>query len=238
MSLILDALNRADKERNEQQQTPSLQAAPVSAAGENSTAIRWGLQLSLLILIIAGLLYILLLRDTSPPVTNTEPVAVTPTTAPPVEDKPESPALVASRPPAQPKVEQTAQQKKPTTDAVAELYRQPVKSTPEAEPQTKAPARPAPRPKPSGQDILRQIPLLVTMSARFRESVPNIEYSMHVYNEEEGSGIVNLNGSMRKIGAEIEPGLRVIAILPDSVVLDYQGTQFRLLALNSWMNFN
>lgn len=89
-----------------------------------------------------------------------------------------------------------------------------------------------------GLAILQQIPLLVQMSPRFQNAIPNIDYEVHVYAKSNNAGFVRLNGKIMKIGADVMPGLKVIAILQDSLVLDYKGTQFRLLALNSWMNFN
>jgi hypothetical protein len=38
------------------------------------------------------------------------------------------------------------------------------------------------------------------------------------------------------VGGSPVPGMKIEEILPDSVVLNYQGTQFRLRALNSWVN--
>jgi hypothetical protein len=45
-----------------------------------------------------------------------------------------------------------------------------------------------------------------------------------------------MNGNTVKAGGSVVPGMKVEEILPDSVVLNYQGTQFRLRALNSWVN--
>ena len=45
-----------------------------------------------------------------------------------------------------------------------------------------------------------------------------------------------LNSKSVKVGGNVAPGVKLDEILPDSVVLDYRGTQFRLRALNSWIN--
>ena len=90
----------------------------------------------------------------------------------------------------------------------------------------------------SGLAIFQKMPLLAQMSPRFQNLIPSIDYEIHVYAESENIGFVRLNGSIAKVGTTLSADLRVIAILKDSVVLDYQGTQFRLLALNSWVNFN
>jgi hypothetical protein len=47
---------------------------------------------------------------------------------------------------------------------------------------------------------------------------------------------VVLNGKELKVGGSPASGVKVEEILPDSVVLNYRGTEFRLRALNSWVN--
>ena len=84
--------------------------------------------------------------------------------------------------------------------------------------------------------ILESIPLLSQLPSRFQQSIPNLEYSTHMYSD--SGGFIILNGGTYKVGAQPSADLRVIAILQNSVVLDYQGRQFRLNALNSWLNFN
>lgn len=87
-------------------------------------------------------------------------------------------------------------------------------------------------------EILQQIPLITDKSNQFQRSIPSIDYEVHVYSAQQGSGFVKLNGKIHKVGAQIGPELRVIAILENSVVLDIKGVQFRLPALNSWVNYN
>jgi hypothetical protein len=47
---------------------------------------------------------------------------------------------------------------------------------------------------------------------------------------------VVLNGKKVKEGERLAGGIRLDEILPDSIVLSYKGQQFRLRALNSWVN--
>ncbi len=251
MSLILDALNRADRERSRQRQQPNLHPAPMAARGGRSS-------------VLGGILVIALVIAMAVIAVQRYPGADTPTTAAP----PDSPAPSAGDPaeslsptvPAEPPPPTAAPSDAPPksdADDIAALYRQsrtgpddesgatgPAPSSPTADKTVSQPAATDAEPtpakveaKPSGEAILRQIPLLNTLSTRFQRSVPNIEYSLHVYNDDDGKGMVRLNGAVRRVGDEIEPGLRLIAILPDSAVLDYNGTQFRLTALNSWLNF-
>jgi hypothetical protein len=45
-----------------------------------------------------------------------------------------------------------------------------------------------------------------------------------------------INGKTWREGDLVKPGLRLMEILEDSIVLDYRGTEFRLRSLNSWVN--
>lgn len=260
MSLILDALNRADRERSEQQLSPSLHAAP---SGPDHSHFRlWRLVAAIVALaLLAGvaIAFWLLPQRTpqaSPAVTSPAPALplAAPVPAPPPEPAPPPAAARETEPAPKPApiaaaAPQASAAPRPDTppgtsrDAIAELYARPA-TPPAPAVASSAPAPPPPpepppirQPRPTQAMILHSIPLLATMPASFQRQVPSIEYSIHVYNDEDGSGAVKLNGSMLRVGAELTPGLRVIAILPDSTVFDFNGTQFRLNALNSWMNF-
>ena len=39
-----------------------------------------------------------------------------------------------------------------------------------------------------------------------------------------------------RVGGMVAPGVKLVEILPDSVVLSHDGREFRLRALNSWIN--
>jgi hypothetical protein len=79
-------------------------------------------------------------------------------------------------------------------------------------------------------------PLLATLSQRFKDEVPTILYSRHDYRGPEGANSVVMNGKTVRPGGAVAPGVRLEEILPDSVVLSYRDTRFRLRALNSWVN--
>lgn len=306
MSLIFDALNRADQERNEEHSTPNLQVTHAPIEEPSSPLRRWFVEAAIVIIALAVAVYALV--DRSNP--SAEPTAVTtaiatsvttpiatPIATPVTTSSPQTPLTAtpntpASAPPAPVTTSVTEPVAAPVVGAVVETVVETVVATavaPVVKMEKSAPA-PIPIPKPikskpntaisslyqqraeapatikpdakierssvdasaatpiikstatgpvvdNSQTILQQIPLLVQMSQRFRRSVPSIDYTVHVYSEESNSGIVNLNGSVRRIGSKLAPELRVIAILRDSVVLDYKGTQFRLMALNSWINF-
>jgi len=79
-------------------------------------------------------------------------------------------------------------------------------------------------------------PFLANLSQRTKDAIPTLFYQRHDYSSNAAQSSVTLNGNTVQVGGSVQPGLKVEEILPDSVVLNYQGTQFRLRALNSWVN--
>jgi hypothetical protein len=158
---------------------------------------------------------------------------------PPAKQAADVPASADAAPPA------------PEDPAVARLYRD--RSVPE-EPAA-APAAPAPAANREEQpvdieDILKRaraesgmpeaddhpVPLLSSLSQQTKNEIPSVYYQLHDYSNNAAASRVTLNGKSVRVGGSPAPGLRVEEILPNSVVLNYRGTQFRLRALNSWIN--
>ena len=79
------------------------------------------------------------------------------------------------------------------------------------------------------------MPFLSAQSQQTKDAIPTIMYLRHDYSGNPASASVVLNGKTLRQGGSVN-GVRVEEILPDSVVLEYQGTRFRLRALNSWVN--
>ena len=61
-------------------------------------------------------------------------------------------------------------------------------------------------------------------------------YSRHDYRSNSKTSAVTINGRSLRAGGVAGGGVKVVEVLPDSVVLSHQGTEFRLRALNSWVN--
>ncbi len=80
------------------------------------------------------------------------------------------------------------------------------------------------------------VPFLADLSQQTKDAIPTLYYQRHDYSSDASVSSIVLNGTPYKVGGSPEPGMKVEEILPDSVVLSYQGTQFRLRALNSWIN--
>ena len=79
-------------------------------------------------------------------------------------------------------------------------------------------------------------PFLSDMSQQTKDQIPTILYQRHDYSGNPAQSEVVLNGSTVKVGGNAASGVKLDEILPDSIVLNYRGTQFRLRALNSWVN--
>lgn len=77
-------------------------------------------------------------------------------------------------------------------------------------------------------------PLLETLSQQVKDDIPSLIYSEHDYTPS-GSSSVTLNGKVLKERQRVG-AFTVIEILPDSVVLRWRETQFRVRARNSWIN--
>jgi general secretion pathway protein B len=79
-------------------------------------------------------------------------------------------------------------------------------------------------------------PFIAQLSQQTKDGIPSIFYQRHDYRGDSGQSVVVLNGQELRVGGRPAAGVTVDEILPDSVVLSYRGTQFRLRALNSWVN--
>ena len=77
-------------------------------------------------------------------------------------------------------------------------------------------------------------PLLENLSQQQKDQIPTIVYSEHDY-ASQGMASVTLNGKRLRSGQRADT-VEVIEILIDSVILRVRGVEFRLKALNTWLN--
>jgi hypothetical protein len=80
-----------------------------------------------------------------------------------------------------------------------------------------------------------EVPFLATLSQQTKDAIPTLMYQRHDYAGDPAGSSVVINGKTLRVGGSAG-GVKVAEILPDSVVLEYQGKRFRLRALNSWVN--
>ena len=90
---------------------------------------------------------------------------------------------------------------------------------------------------PAKMDILVQdnnnIQPLTQMPAWVQNGVPNLQVEQHIY-ASNGQGWINVNGRDRYQGDMITPELQLSEILPQQIILIYQGEKFSLPALTNW----
>lgn len=82
--------------------------------------------------------------------------------------------------------------------------------------------------------VAHATPLLENLSQQTKNAIPSVMYTVHDWRPT-GSSRVTLNGSALSEGQQLN-GFKVEEILNNSVILSYRGTEFRLRALNSWVN--
>jgi len=75
-----------------------------------------------------------------------------------------------------------------------------------------------------------------SLSQQTKNPIPTILYQRHDYSGQAAQARVVMNGKTLRVGGSPAPGVKLEEILPNSAVLSYRGTQFRLRALNSWVN--
>jgi general secretion pathway protein B len=79
-------------------------------------------------------------------------------------------------------------------------------------------------------------PFLAQLSQQIKDQVPTIYYTQHDYSSIAAQSSVILNGELVQLGGSVAGKIKLLEILPNSIVLSDRGTEFRLRALNSWIN--
>lgn len=256
MSLILDALNRAARERPMEQLPlgqPSVQSTITSYP-----RMRWAVE-AIVVLAVAFFLYTQTNSESAEekqkvintdryPAPQKKPVSK-PIVSPTIADISSEPfgqratpinlnqASSNPNPINGTTKDTTALARKENNGAIRSLYQQQEKMDHEVEliDTSEKPTASDNSLVDNTSEILNSIALLSDQSIRFQRNVPTIEYTVHVYSQ--SGGFVVLNSEHLKIGDVTTSGLRVVAVLKSSLILEYKDRQFRLIALNSWMNF-
>jgi hypothetical protein len=246
MSLILDALHRSEKDRRDSEHVADIHS-PVSEEALSKPRrlpLRYIVEALLLLLVVGYLLW---------PADKVALVAQEPVVAPLSEEVPVvelSPKLAAPeiRKMLEPieSVEPAPQQAPVEVAAVAaidDLYskkaaikEQPVKTVDaqqdvvkeRSEEQSQAASR---------QQLFNELPAISELPSSLSRRIKSIDYAVHVYSVAEDSGVVTLNGQQLRVGGRVDNGLLIVDILEAGLVLDFQGTLFKMPALNSWVNY-
>ena len=77
-------------------------------------------------------------------------------------------------------------------------------------------------------DPYATVPMLAALPRAFVSSVPQLALSLHVYDKEPGNRLVRLNGKTYREGDVTADGMTLDAIVPNGLVLRYEGRQFRV----------
>jgi general secretion pathway protein B len=253
MSLILDALNRAEQERSEKNHIPSLQSMHGSTeVAKRSLLQRLHLERWLIVLVVAYLLFDFFSDKPSNSPAVSAP-AVVPEVQPevaPIRKAEESVQPLPAEPPPQPVAEIESVSRNANRSEIESLYAAPPVADVD-EPETAAKPKQATAVSPavstrvarhktqlSGREqSYDQADDITDLSLDFRQQIPSIKYSDHFPSSQSADGRVVLNGSVRKEGDQLVPGLTVKSISEKGIVLEFQDTQFRLEAYNHWINF-
>lgn len=80
------------------------------------------------------------------------------------------------------------------------------------------------------------VEMLAELGQSFKDQIPTLYYRQHSWSGLASQRFVTINGETRREGDQVAAGVKLLEILPESSVLEFQGTRFRLRALNSWVN--
>ena len=246
MSYILDALKRADAERERghvpglhTRNTPELDAPATGAASVGTR--HWPVALALLLALSAGVVLMGWLGEAPPASTAAAPEPPTPITVPitaPMSQPQQSSAPPTSVPAALPAnppepADRSADARDPPPPALPILApappRPPVKATAPAPPPTTEAKRP-PDGSPAADSTAPTTPVrsFAELSPEARARLPAVNVSGSTYSKNPALRMLIVNGKVVEEGGEIAPGLTLETIEPRSAVLNHQGLRYRI----------
>ncbi len=247
VSLILEALSRSQQDRQSEtgSGTPGLDTpAYVDVLSENRSWLSYLPWLALLgALLIIGFLVVDRSGGVKPPATTAIPVK-------PESEMPMAGEVVSPVPQAEPKTGArvlTMQASEPTPPVVEEAASDPevaaLYSSGDTDGGVTEQAIDIEEVLVNTEEALRasrlqehSAPFLADLSQQRKDDIPSIMYRHHDYSSDAAQSSVVLNGKKVRVGERLAGGIRLDEILPDSIVLSHKGQQFRLRALNSWVN--
>ncbi|MGH8378382.1 MAG: general secretion pathway protein GspB [Gammaproteobacteria bacterium] len=228
MSLILDALRKSERTR-QQTLTGRVSAADAPPA-HTRMPIPWATLIGLLLIANAVVLGIIFWRSHSSTSVPAPPVTQATRTAPSVAEpvpayRPEIRSLA---------MEAAAVSTPPVTPANAVVTAAAVISAKAASTHI-APAAPVTAPAAaaassgnSANPSQDNAPPLDTLPLAFQQSLPPLHLDVHSYSANPAERFVVINMQRYQTGDTLKEGPKVIAIVPDGVVLEYNGQQFLL----------
>jgi len=250
MSLLLDALNKADQERKRNQATPGINSHHEhygEGSGHNKMLIIIVAVTCLLILL--AVIYWLGKYSNSPVVATPSTSTTSPSTASQTYSQASIPTATSSTekksvpaaPPATEPLKEVANSD--STEAnVASLYEQNTQTQPANATLTISAPAATPHTENTGTALVTptsinqfaNLPDLHDLPNHVLEKIPSLNYSEHNYNSQGGS--VKINGEIKHLNDQITQGVVIDKILEDGIILHIDNYVFKMKALNSWVN--
>ena len=214
MSFILDALKKAESDR-QRQSTPGF--SDVAEGTERKSSPRWLWVLGGLLCINLLVLAVVLLRPDPQPAATTSLILDTP----------------IRREASSSSVAEAEDSSSSFSEIVADVKKQEPAPAP---PVTEAPAREQPVVATATESVEFKAPsTLTTAYETFNEvraaglvQLPNLHLDIHVYSEQAADRFVFVNMSKYEEHAALSEGPVVSEIVPEGVILEYRGTEFLL----------
>jgi len=255
MSLLLDALNKADQERKRHEAMPGIDSHHEQPHDDGHRKIIPLILLTIAIILVA--LAAIMYWKAKTPTTITQPTNSFKITQPPHAQH-ELPTVANSQTPVS-ELSKTNDSETLTDedDKVANLYQQNAPSTANATLTISTPASAddsatnkntrssatqthassesiPPVETPTSIAQFSNLPELHDLPSGILEKIPSLNYSEHNYNANGGS--VKINGVMRHANEQIANGVVIDKILEDGMILHIDNYAFKMRALNSWVN--
>jgi general secretion pathway protein B len=234
MSYILDALRRADAER-ERGTVPSLHTQQFGVLpGDDEVPARPRLLVGavvVLALVLAAVIAWLYFGSSEPPPKPTQTVATAPTppfVAPPVAAPvvPALPAMTAPAASAAPAVTPSTAHRPPSSPTAAAPAARPAPAPRPAARREPAPTTPATTPGTAPAD--ERIYSLSELPEAIRRELPKIAYGGGSYSPDKASRMAFLNGQVFHEGDTIAPGLVLKQVRQKGAILAYKGYRFEI----------
>jgi len=237
MSYILDALRRADSERErDRTAVPGLHAQPMAQVADDDDrpgrSTPWiGIGLGMMVLLLAVIAWTLLSRDNTPealppaapPPVAAPPIAAVPPALPAIAAAPAAPASAPQTPaPIAPPVPQAAT---PTLRAAAPEPRRAAASA------AKAAAKPAPAAASAAASAPAQVQPVYAqkdLPEEIRRALPQLSVGGSIYSESAANRFVIINGQLFHENDVLAPDLTLRQIKLKSAVLEFRGYRYEI----------
>jgi general secretion pathway protein B len=227
MSYILDALKKADAER-ERRGVPGLHAQAAGLAGEERRSgglLRWAAGAGALLLVAALAWWWVGVRDAAPvPPTATPSAPTAPAPQAPVAQAPAVQTPVVQAPVMQAPVMQAPATQTPPDAAVAP----PRVIVPPAPPALVPSPAQAPPATAASAARSERVVALAQLSPELRRQLPPLTVSGAMYAPQPAARLIFINGQVFREGDTLTEGLVLERIGPASSVLSLRGTRFEL----------